>query len=268
MTWWEAARAPARWPAPLDLVAGAVPWRRAAEGVEWGELTLSGAGEAWRIRLILARLDPARLRFQLVVPPRRDDDFAGRWTIEDAPSGALVALNAGQFTSGPWGWVAQGGQQRQRPGVGPLAPGVVFRQDGGVAMPPPDSLSVDGVAEAFQSYPTLLAGDGVVPLPLRQDGLGVDLRHRDSRLAFGLLRDGRVLVALTRFEGLGGVLEVVPFGFTTPEMAAIMGALGCTRAVLLDGGLSGQLLVRDRGTLRQWPGLRAVAAGLVVTARN
>ena len=110
-------------------------------------------------------------------------------------------------------------------------------------------------------------GDGSVPEPLRTPGSGVDLIHRDGRLAFGLLRDGRVLLALTRFEGLRGVLEVVPFGFTTPEMAAIMGALGCSRAVLLDGGISGQLMVMDRGRRREWAGLRSVAAGLLVLAR-
>ncbi|HEX9165302.1 MAG TPA: phosphodiester glycosidase family protein [Gemmatimonadales bacterium] len=268
VTWWEAERAPSRWVAPLPEVSEAVTWRPAADGLEWGELTLSGAGSAWRIRVILARLDPARLSFRVLVPPRRDDGFAGRWTIDDAPAGTLLALNAGQFTSGPWGWIVQDGVVRQRPGTGPLAPGVLFLRDGRVAMPPPDSLAEDGVAEAFQSYPALLMGDGEVPLPLRAADHGVDLTHRDSRLAFGLLRDGRVLIALTRFEGLGGVLEVVPFGFTTPEMAAVMGALGCARAVLLDGGLSGQMMLLEQGKERRWPGLRGVAAGLVVTKRN
>lgn len=80
------------------------------------------------------------------------------------------------------------------------------------------------------------------------------------------MRDGRVLVALTRFEGLGGALSVLPFGFTTPEMAAVMGALGATRAVLLDGGISGQLRVRDGG-VREWDALRKVPLGLLVSPR-
>ena len=91
----------------------------------------------------------------------------------------------------------------------------------------------------------------------------MDLVHRDGRLAFGVLRDGRVLLALTRMEGLGGLLEIVPFGPTTPEMAALMGALGCTRAVLLDGGLSGQMMLVEDGRRVEWRGLRQVAAGLV-----
>jgi len=44
-----------------------------------------------------------------------------------------------------------------------------------------------------------------------------------------------------------------------------MGALDCRNAVLLDGGLSGQLMVTDAaGTQRAWNGLRKVPAGLVV----
>jgi exopolysaccharide biosynthesis protein len=126
------------------------------------------------------------------------------------------------------------------------------------------------VREAVQSYPALLAGDGTVPAPLRAPDRGVDVVHRDARLAVGTLRDGRVVIALTRFDALGGAaaLDRVPFGLTTPEMAAVMGALGCARAVLLDGGLSAQLLVRDAGgTARTWAGLRRVPIGLVAVPR-
>jgi exopolysaccharide biosynthesis protein len=261
--------APVRWERPHPLVANAVAWRTTAEGVDAGEFTLQGTGEAWRIRLILVRIDPAAVRFVMAVPPRQANGFAGRWSIEDAPADALVALNAGQFTSGPWGWLVTEGVVRQPKGSGPLAPGVAFTRAGQALLVPPDSLaSLTDVAEGFQSFPVLLAGDGEVPPALRTAGSGVDLTHRDGRLALGVLRDGRVLVALTRFEGLGGVLEVVPFGFTTPEMAAIMGALGATRAVLLDGGISGQLLLNDRGHRQQWKGLRRVAAGLVVLPRH
>jgi hypothetical protein len=48
-----------------------------------------------------------------------------------------------------------------------------------------------------------------------------------------------------------------------------MGALGCARAVALDGGISGQLLMRERGgSTRTWPGLRAVPLGLAVLPRG
>ncbi|CAN5688647.1 hypothetical protein BH24GEM1_BH24GEM1_19390 [soil metagenome] len=77
-----------------------------------------------------------------------------------------------------------------------------------------------------------------------------------------------MLVAVTRFEGLGGALSNLPFGLTTPEMAALMGALGCRRAMLLDGGISSQLLLRlPDGETRAWRGLRQVPLGLVALPR-
>jgi exopolysaccharide biosynthesis protein len=98
--------------------------------------------------------------------------------------------------------------------------------------------------------------------------LGVDLKHRDSRLALGELRDGRIVIALTRFEGLGGVLASLPLGLTTPEMAALMGALGARRAVALDGGISSQLLIREGTRTRTWPGWRRVPLGLLAVPRR
>ncbi|MGZ7080654.1 MAG: phosphodiester glycosidase family protein, partial [Thermoanaerobaculia bacterium] len=119
------------------------------------------------------------------------------------------------------------------------------------------------VVSAFQSYPTLLEQGGIVPRPLRKENSGVDLGHRDSRLAIGELRDGHIILALTRFEALGGALSELPFGPTIPEMSALMGALGCTKAVALDGGISGQMLVRRRKNVYSWKGFRRVPLGLV-----
>lgn len=269
LAWPASAAPPARWEGPDPLMTRAVRWRSASAGVEWGELTLRGGHALWRVRVVLVRLDPALLSFRMVVPPSRDDGFSGRWSVDEAPAEAVMAVNAGQFTSGPWGWLVAGGALRQGPGTGALAPGVAFGGDGRVTLVPRDSLdALEDVTEGFQSYPAILEGDGQVPLPLRRPGLGVDLTHRDARLAFGLLRDGRIVLALTRYEGLGGMLEAAPFGPTTPEMAALMGALGCARAVLLDGGLSGQLMVRTPEGTRAWPGLRRVAAGLVAVPRS
>ena len=43
-----------------------------------------------------------------------------------------------------------------------------------------------------------------------------------------------------------------------------MRALGCREAILLDGGISGQLMVREAGgAARTWPGIRSVPLGLV-----
>ena len=270
--WWSSGRAPVAWPAALPAVAGAVRWKRASPGVEWGELRLSGSGEAWRLRMVLVRIDPTVIRFS-VAQRTRDEGTLGAWAVDSAPAGAAVALNAGQFVGGdPWGWLVAEGVESQPPGVGPLSSALVVDSAGGVGLVDMADLARvrarGGVRIAFQSYPTVLREDGVVPPPLRAPGGGVDVAHRDSRLGIGELRDGRLLVALTRFEGLGGVLTELPFGPTVPEMAAIMGALGARSAVLLDGGLSGQLMVRDGGRVRRWRGLRRVPVGLVGERRR
>jgi exopolysaccharide biosynthesis protein len=184
-----------------------------------------------------------------------------------------VAFDAGQFRASlPWGWVVTGGREVLAPQYAPLAAAVVVDPDGRVRIVSPGNVAAErqrGTArEAFQSYPMLLE-EGRVPAPLMQAGQGVDLGHRDSRLALGTLPDGRVIVALTRFDALGQKLGRIPFGLTTPEMAAVMGALGCRRALLLDGGISGQLLVRDSvGAARVWPGIRSVPMGLVARSRR
>ena len=271
--WWRADRAPARWDAPLPAVAGAVVWRPLAPGVEWGELSLSGSGEAWRVRVVLARLDPRRVRLT-TQETRRPDGLPGRWVIDSAPPGAIVALNAGQFTSrGPWGWLVRDGQELRAPGVGPLAPALVVDTAGAVRLVPADSIAElrgsGAVREAFQSYPALLNGEGEVPAALRARGNGVDLEHRDGRLAVGIGRDGRLLIALTRFEALGGALSNLPFGLSTPEMAALMGALGCRQAMLLDGGISSQLQLRATdGTVHRWRGIRRVPLALLALPRD
>lgn len=268
-TWWQQDSAPVQWSAALPAVAGRIEWRRAGPGVEWGELSLAGEAELSRVRVIVARLDPADLEFRLV-KPADGPIFGGRWDISEAPDEAVFAVNAGQFTDQPWGWLVEDGRERQPPGTGPLAPGVVVDWSGAVRLVPPDSLSRTGAGArlAFQSYPTLLEGDGLVPLPLRREGLGVDLTHRDARLALGVMRDGRLLFAMTRFEGPGGILANLPVGLTTPEMAAVLGALGARTAVLLDGGISCQLLIRDPTETHQWPGWRRVALGLVAVPRT
>lgn len=266
--WWRADDAPARWLEPLPDLADAVAWHPLPAGGRWGELRLSGQGEAWRIRTIVVELDPSRVRLE-TVSLVRPQGGPRKWNVDSAPAGAFVALNAGQFTStGPWGWLVRNGAELGAPGPGPLAPALVVDTAGAVHLVPPDSIAPlregRGVRQAFQSYPSLLVENGEIPPPLRTPGLGVDLEHRDARLAVGLRRDGRLLFALTRFEGMGGALSNLPFGLTTPEMAALMGALGCRRAMLLDGGISSQLRLSPReGETRVWRGMRQVPLGLL-----
>lgn len=262
VTWWRSEVAPGRWNGAAPL-ADRLAWRPASAGMEWGELQLKGASEAWRTRVIVVRLDPRRVDLSLVTAFARNES----WTVADTDSAAVLALDAGQFRhSLPWGWVVSRGHEMLAPQYAPLAGAVVIDASGNVRIVAPDSVAAErrrgSAREAFQSYPMLLQ-DGAVSPPLRKAGAGVDLAHRDSRLALGTLSDGRVLIALTRFDALGKPLGRLPFGLTTPEMAAVMGALGARQALMLDGGISGQLMLRDAASMHSWPGTRRVPLGLV-----
>ena len=271
-TWWRADSAPEVWNGPLPLVTGAVRWTPLAAGAELGELVVSNGSLALRTRLILARFDPRRYRLD-VVGSAASPGHAAVWTIDSAGPGAIMAFNGGQFgKTGPWGWLVRNGRQLQPPGRGPLSLAVAVTEGGAIHFISPDSAGLlsasEVVREAFQSYPALLVNDGRVPPALRRPGGPVDLGHRDTRLALCRLRDGQLLVALTRFDNLGRVFGGFPFGLTLGETAAVMGAVGCRQAVGLDGGLSAQLLVRPAsGASARWDGQRSVPVGLEVRPR-
>jgi hypothetical protein len=266
VTWWQRAGGGHReGGAPLD---DRIEWRPGAHGIEWGEVQIRGASEAWRTRVVVARMDPRLTELSLDPAFTRDQD----WTVGDAAGDVDLAFDAGQFRGSlPWGWVLTGGREILSPQFAPLAGAVVVDTSGAVRLVPPGKVAEErarGTArEAFQSYPMLLE-NGVVPAPIREPGLGVNVAHRDARLALGTLPDGRIIIALTRFDAFGEALGRVPFGLTAEEMAAVMEALGCRDALLLDGGISGQMLLRDgEGSVRTWPGTRSVPMGMVVRSK-
>lgn len=281
--WRPDVTAPARWSAPDSALLSALRWKAGRNGISFTEIPLRGDGEAWRTRGIIVRIDPARVRFALDTAFLQRREASGavlrvpRWRIEDVPASAILAVNAGQFSTTlfgtePWGWVVLHGREWRAPGVGPLSTAVVIDSAGGVRLLAPAAFGTPdrtaSAAYAFQSFPTLLEGDGAVPEALRDPSSGVDLTHRDARLAIGVQRDGIVLLVMTRFDALGPILGAVPFGLTTPEMAALMGALGAQRAVMLDGGISAQMQLRAAsGAMQKWPGWRRVPLGLLVRPR-
>jgi len=273
--WWRSDRAPDRWSRPDPRLAATLTWQPLTSGVAWADLELEGSAPAWRTRLIVVRVDPARVRFSLEMALSPADGRPA-WSIDRAPPEALVAVNAGQFLmTMPWGWLVMNGIERLAPGPGPLSTAMAVDSAGALHWIAGDSLALspgllakDRAVTGFQSYPTLLAY-GEVPGPLRAPGQGVDLEHRDARLAIGGMRDGRLLIVMTRYATLGDVAEALPIGPTTPEMAAIMGGLGAAQAVMLDGGISAQMLLRNPRTgLRQrFPGWRKVPLALIITPR-
>ena len=258
----------------ISLTAGlfqlGVIWNAVAPGVWKYESKMAPEGPLGVVRAIAIRIDPATHRFRLDLV-RRDYGLRPAWTIDSMPVNAVVALNAGQFTGGfPWGWVVRDGVESQPPGTGTLGMAFVIDSSGSVALLMPDEIQRTraGAMLAFQSYPALLV-DGELPWELRAAGRGVNLDHRDSRLAICTLPAGGLVIALTRVTAFGKAGATLPWGPTVPEMAAHMRTLGCRRAMLLDGGISSQLALRgSNGRLTQWTNWRMVPMGLVITSRS
>lgn len=252
----------------VALLVGGAGWQPVVPGVWYREVPMARSGLLAPVRAVAVRIDPRRVSFSL--EPAAADGAASRrpWTIDSIGDLVSVAFNAGQFGgAGSWGWVVRDGVEDQPPGTGSVVMAFAVDSAGTASLIEQSELPArrGHVRLAFQSYPALLVGDGLLPRELRAPGRGVDLDHRDSRLALGIHADGSIIVVLTRFTGLGsGVGGTLPWGPTVPEMAAYMRSLGCRRAVLLDGGVSGQLALRGAdGTLRRWPNWRVVPLGLV-----
>lgn len=258
----------------IGLTAGllqlGVMWNSVAPGVWQHESQMAPRGALAAVRSIAIRIDPTRHRFRLDLV-RRDDGLRPAWTIDSIPVNAVVAVNAGQFAGGfPWGWVVRDGVESQPPGTGTLGMAFVVDSSGTVTLMVPEEIQLKRTSAilAFQSYPALLV-DGHSPWELGAPGRGVDLAHRDSRLAICTLGDGGLVIVVTRVTVFGKAGATLPWGPTVPEMAAHMRSLGCRRAMLLDGGISSQLALRGSdGKLTRWTNWRMVPMGLVITARS
>jgi exopolysaccharide biosynthesis protein len=256
--------------AVLVALALASPWKPVGPGVWQREIRMAEKGPLAVVRVHAVRIDPALAHFVLD-SATRSNGTSGAWTVERIPRDALVAVNTGQFIGGVvWGWVVHNGMETSPPGTGTLAMSFVVDSAGIPSMLTPAELprARGRVRLAFQSYPMLLTGEGELPSELQAAGRGIDLEHRDSRLAIGLMPDGSVIIALTRFNALGTAAETLPWGPTVVEMAEFMRELGCRRAMMLDGGISSQMALRlENGAVRTWSNWRQVPLGLVVRSR-
>ena len=256
--------------APAGPLVAAISWRPVRDGVSMATLPLRAGALDAPVEAVIVRADPRRLRFSLA---RRTtaNGMTGSWSIDSAGPDAVLAMNAGQFKeTGPWGWLVLDGYEHRNPLRAPLGVGLVIDRAGTLRFVAPGGearLRHDArVRFAFQSFP-LLWYDRRVPAALR-DATLTNLAHRDARLVLAEADDGSLLIVLTRFAGLGAVAERLPIGLTVPETVALVAALGARHAVMLDGGVSAQLLLRDAaGDRTAWRGLRAVPLGLVAGPR-
>ena len=195
--------------------------------VSWAEWPVRLGARAISATLIVVDIDPARIALSLDIA--RDGDALAPWSLDDAPADAVLALNAGQFTdAGPWGWVVHRGREWQAPGQGPLSAAFAIDTGGRAVILRADEIADarrrGGWTEVLQSFPLIL-DDARMPPALCQPG-AVDLEHRDIRLTIGTLPNGHVLLALTRYAGVGAAGGRLPIGPTTDEMATIMRELG------------------------------------------
>jgi exopolysaccharide biosynthesis protein len=239
-------------------------------GISWSESRMATSGPLAAVNAVIAVIDPNLLQLQLDLAAA-DDGMRATWTTARMPPHAVAAFNAGQFIGGiPWGWVVLDGVEQKPPGNGSLAMSFVIDRDGRTALATRSEISsVRADARfAFQSYPTLLVS-GEMPWELQAPGRGVNLVHRDSRLAIGIRRDGEIIVVLTRFAVVGNAAGSLPWGPTVPEMAAFMRSLGADRAMMLDGGISSQHAIRSAdGVVKHWANWRPVPLAVIATPRD
>jgi hypothetical protein len=266
------AELPPAFDGPPGALSAALDWEPVRPGLDRAGIRLAAGRLRIPVDAIVVRLDPSlhRLGLELVTAPNR---MTGAWTVADAAPDAALAVNAGQFLeTGPWGWVVLAGREHRAPGRGPLSVAIAVDTAGRIHwIPDADMLRTSraaraaggsAIAWAFQSYPLLLY-DGHVPALARNHRM-VSHDHRDARLVLAELYDGALLLVLTRYGAFGGVAQRVPIGLTLPETVLLLGALGARHAVMLDGGVSAQLLLRAAdGRTHGWHGLRRVPLGLV-----
>ena len=250
-----------------DIASGPLPtlrWQGDA-ALQWTTWPLALGARKVAVRVIAVDVDPTRIALSLELV--RSGSVLMPWSLDEAPSDALLAMNAGQFTDeGPWGWVVHRGREWQAPGSGPLSGVFVVDSIGRVRIAAAGAIDSvragGGVREALQSFPLLLER-GRAPRLLCDPSTSLDRDHRDIRLALGVRAHGRLLIALSGYDGIGRFAERLPIGPTTMEMAEVMRRLGAVDALMLDGGLSAQLLLRQGAALHRWEGLRHVPLALV-----
>ena len=197
-------------------------WRDAEAGVELRRITATPPDEREPFPVIVARLDPGRVRLRVAYDPQQPRVLSD-WFAERRP---VLAVNGGFFTEtyAPTALLISDG----------VASGASYEGFGGMlAVGPDGQVSLwalrdapydpgTPITQAVQSFPMLVFPGGQ-PAPVDDDG------QRARRTAVAIDRDGRVLFVVSPTSS-----------FTLRELAEwLAGAdLDVDRALNLDGGSS------------------------------
>ena len=204
-----------------DATPGPLAWSTPAPGFEAAELAVF-AGSIEVDKLLVARIDPARFKFELHTAPGAARELSGWMQV----TGAVLVINGSYFT--PDGLPATPVISRGRP-MGPTAYGT---KHGAFVVTTSSAQVLDlgkrrwqdafkGASEAMVSFPMLIGADG------RSRAQNSDPVRLANRSFIGQDGNGRIIVGTTQ-KG----------SFSLDRFAIFLAGSGLdlTRALNLDGG--------------------------------
>lgn len=230
-------------------------WHAVASGMETAELDVLRPPDPRDVRVVLARVDPARWRFR--VWGRADWKRDSVATLADE-AGLVLAVNGPYFAEdGPLGLVVSDGVIRNRQGTLRAAHFLVDHQGSRPRIVNEKKTDVRGVDQGFQGFPSIMSAGHTYGY-LRTGGRGFDVREVDRRTAACIQGDGRVVLLAT---------DTWTSGLSLSELATVLGGLGCYDAMAFDGGASTALWLDVPGHRLDVEGLDVVPVILGVEAR-
>jgi hypothetical protein len=220
-------------------------WRAVSPGLDMADLAVRRTPNPQTVDLFLARVDPARWRFDVWGRPDWEPGAVADLAEE---AGMALALNASYFAEdGPIGLVVGGGTLRKKQARNRAAhflvptgarPRIVNQKR--APLPPLDA--------GLQGFPSIMTA-GRTYAYMRVGGRGFDVWAVDRRSAACVTRDGHVVLLVT---------DTVTNGLSFDELATVFGGLGCWDAMAFDGGGSTGLSLRVGETTREIPNLTPV----------
>lgn len=252
--------------ARLETIA---PWRsrEIAPGVTWSRFEGNWAGAPQAIHVL--SMDPHQRtgrdpRLGIVVSPKGVRRFS---SMAEA-SQAIAGVNGGFFdirgSGGPVGYLKVDGLRISENPASRPARGVVAWSGRGAPVFVKLTKGEDpgSLQNAMGGVPLLLKNGENAWSPPGEGITDEKFIGKNPRTAIGLREDGSVVLVTVDGRRAGAS------GFTLPELAAFLRALGCVDALNLDGGGSTTCWVRGEGVVNQpsdLTGERPVANGIVIS---